>query len=435
MDADEVKRRDRLGSVIAFARRSVPDLRRNAETIEPVGAPRGLRSRLPAVLNPLRWTRVPLLPADGAQPSLARKLVRSFGLYVLLPTAVVGFYLFAIAADQYVVEARFAVRGEVEPMGNVAIGEFASMIQKNNSQDSYIVADYIRSQPMLESAEKALGVRRLFTRDEADFWTRYPGDQPIEELLKYWRKHVQAHIDLVSGVITLTVQAFTPDDALAIGQHVVERSEALINVISARAQQDMVKHSLEEVAKSEERLRRAHIALKEFRNRWGIIDPGKSAEATFQTLLALRKDKIKAENDLQVLRGSTLDEKSRSIQTIVASLAAVNQQIKLLQDSLTSDGVAVGGRNAAEAILEYEGLQVERMIAERLNESVTMLLDRARVAANKQHVYLATFVPPSRPELSLVPRRGQNLFVAFFAFLVLWSCTSLLVAGVRDHNL
>jgi hypothetical protein len=34
-----------------------------------------------------------------------------------------GIYLFAFAADQYVVEARFAIRGEVEPMGNVALGE------------------------------------------------------------------------------------------------------------------------------------------------------------------------------------------------------------------------------------------------------------------------------------------------------------------------
>ena len=36
MDADEVKRRDRLGSMIAFARRTVPELRRNAETVEPI---------------------------------------------------------------------------------------------------------------------------------------------------------------------------------------------------------------------------------------------------------------------------------------------------------------------------------------------------------------------------------------------------------------
>ncbi|AWN45454.1 capsule biosynthesis protein [Methylobacterium terrae] len=431
MDADEVKRRDRLGSMIAFARRTVPDLRRNAETVEPISPGR----RLPALLNPLRWTRVPLVPAAGTQSRVLARLLRNIGLFVLLPTAVVGVYLVFIAADQYVVEARFAVRGEVEPMGNVQLGEFSSLIQKNNSQDSYIVRDYVQSQPMLESAQKELDVARMFTRDEADFWTRYSGDKPIEQLLKYWRKHVQVHIDLVSGVMTLTVQAFTPDDALAIGQHVVARAEALINAISSRAQQDMLRHSKDDLAATEERLRKAHLALREFRNRWGIIDPAKSAEATMSTLLSLRKDKIKAENDLQVLRGSGLDEKSRSIQTIVASLNATNQQIKQLEDTLTSDGMAVGGRHVSDAILEYEGLMVERTIAEKLHDSATVMADRARVAANRQHVYLAVFVPPTRPELSTVPMRGHALFVAFFAFLVVWGCSSLLIAGVKDHNM
>ncbi|MGX7705387.1 capsule biosynthesis protein [Methylobacterium sp. Gmos1] len=434
MDADEVKRRDRLGSMIAFARRTVPDLRRNAETVEPI-APEGPRGRLPALLNPLRWTRVPLLPTAGTQNRVLARLVRNIGIFVLLPTALIGIYLFVFAADQYVVETRFAVRGEVEPMGNVVLGEFSSLIQKNNSQDSYIVQEYIQSQPMLESAQKELDVVRMFTRDEADFWTRYSGDKPIEKLLKYWRKHVQVHIDLVSGVITLTVQAFTPDDAMAISRHIMARAEALINAISSRAQQDMLKHSQADLAASEERMRKAHLALREFRNRWGIIDPAKSAEATMTTLLTLRKDKIKAENDLQVLRGSGLDEKSRSIQTIVASLSATNQQIKQLEDSLTNDGMAVGGRSVSEAILEYEGLMVERTIAEKLNDSATIMLDRARVAANRQHVYLAVFVPPSRPELSTVPMRGQSLAVAFFAFLVIWGCSSLLIAGVKDHNM
>ncbi|AWN50487.1 capsule biosynthesis protein [Methylobacterium sp. 17Sr1-1] len=434
MDADEVKRRDRLGSMIAFARRTVPDLRRNAETVEPI-SPEGPRGRLPALLNPLRWTRVPLLPAAGTQNRVVARLIRSIGLFVLLPTAVVGVYLFVFAADQYVVETRFAVRGEVEPMGNVALGEFSSLIQKNNSQDSYIVRDYIQSQPMLESAQKELDIVRMFTRDEADFWTRYSGDKPIETLLKYWRKHVDVHIDLVSGILTLTVQAFTPEDALAISRHIMARAEALINAISSRAQQDMLRHSKDDLAASEERMRKAHLSLREFRNRWGIIDPAKSAEATMTTLLSLRKDKIKSENDLQVLRGSGLDEKSRSIQTIVASLNATNQQIKQLEDSLTNYGMAVGGRSVSEAILEYEGLMVERTIAEKLNDSATQMLDRARVAANRQHVYLAIFMPPSRPELSTVPMRGHSLFVAFFAFLVIWGCSSLLIAGVKDHNM
>ncbi len=433
---DEVKRRDRIGSVLAFARRTVPDLRRNAETIEPIEAPGRSGSRMLARFTPMLWRRVALRPvAEAPQPRLAVQLVRNFSLFVLVPTAIMALYLFAVASDQYIVESRFAVRGEVEPMGSVALGEFTSLIQKNNNQDTYIVTNYIASQAMVEDTEKALKVSKIFSADAGDYFSRYGGGGPIEELVKYWRKHVQTHVDLISGVVTLSVRTFDPDDAVAISKHILARAESLVNDISERAQNDMLAHSRAELAKTEERLRNAHLALNRFRNRWGIIDPAKSAQATYATLMGLQKDRIKSENDLQVLRSSSLDEKARPIQVLVANIAALDQQIKQLRDSLTSDNMAIKGPNAAEAILEYEGLQVERTIANRLNESAVMMLERARISANRQQVYLATFVPPARPHLSLYPRRGEDVFVAFFFFFALWGCGSLLIAGIKDHNI
>jgi len=214
----------------------------------------------------------------------------------------------------------------------------------------------------------------------------------------------------------------------------VTRSEALINDISKRAQADMVVQAETDARTAQERLRKAHIALQSFRNQWGVIDPIKSAEGTLATLTLLKKDKLKAENDLQVLRSSSLDERSRSIQTLVANITAIDQQMKILQDELTSSGAA-GGANLTEALLQYEGLLVERTIAEKLEESAHLLLDRARVAASKQHIFLATFVPPVLPTDSLYPERGHTLLVAFFCFFVIWSSSSLLIAGIRDQRM
>jgi capsular polysaccharide transport system permease protein len=121
---------------------------------------------------------------------------------------------------------------------------------------------------------------------------------------------------------------------------------------------------------------------------------------------------------------------------MVANVAAIDQQMKTLQDELTSTGSVTGGvPNLTEALLQYEGLLVERTIAEKLEESANMLLDRARVSAGKQHIFLATFVPPVLPTDSLYPERGHTLLVAFFCFLVLWSSSSLLIAGIRDQRM
>lgn len=448
MNSDEVKQETRVRtgssvqSLMDLARRSVPDLRRNAETIEPISPGRGrglpVGPLLERARRSLEWTQLPGLGSRETRPpeSLAKRLFRSFGLFVLAPTAIIGLYVFAIATPQYVVESQFAVRGNVEPMASAELGLYADLIQKHNSQDSFILRDYIGSRPMVEAVDAKLGVERMFSKDGIDFWARYRDGQPVEKLVRYWGRHVNAHIDAISGVIRLSVRAFEPEDAVAISKEVIARSEALINDISRRAQADMIAQSMKEVEQTKERLKQARVALQEFRNRWGIIDPIKSAEAAVTTIELLRKDKIKAENDLRVLRDSKLDEKTRGIQVLVATVGALDGQIKDLQNRLTTDGIVSSSEhNLTQALLEYESLMVEQTVAEKLNASMQLILDRARVAAAKQQIYLSTFVPPLLPTYSLYPAPFYTLFAALFCFTVLWSSISLVTAAVNDNRL
>jgi capsular polysaccharide transport system permease protein len=435
MNFDDVKDDTREAELVTFTAAPLPELRRSAETIRPVPEKRTARALVASVRSRLDWTRLPgLRPRREDTSSYGSRLIRRVSLFVLLPTLVVGLYLFAFASNQYIAEAQFAVRGNVEPMENIALGQFTNLIQKHNSQDSFIVRDYITSQTMVEALEKSIGISKMFSRGEADFWARFSANDPIEDLTKYWRKHVDAHIDSISGVIRLSVRAFTPEDALTIAREVVKRAEALINDISKRAQADMVAQAESDAKTAQDRLRQAHLALQNFRNQWGVIDPVKTAEGTMTTMMLLRKDKLKAENELQVLRGSNLDERSRSIQVLVSNVTAIEQQMKALQAELTSASTA-GGQNLTEALVQYEGLMVERTIAEKLEESARMLLDRARVSATKQHIFLATFVPPVLPTDSLYPERWHALIVSFFCFLVIWSSSSLLIAGIRDQRM
>ena len=437
MSLDDVKEDQREGELVTLVQPTMTELRREAETIRPVPQKRGALARLRSASTQLDWRRLPgLRPAEReAEPaSYAGMLIRRVGLFVLLPTAVVALYMFGIASDQYTASAQFAVRGNVEPMEHASLGQFTALIQKHNSQDGYIVRDYIQSQAMVEELEKSIHISKMFSRPEADFWARFDPKEPIEELTKYWRKQTSADIDAISGVIRLNVRAFTPEDAVIIAREVVARAEVLINDISKRAQADMVAQAKADAATAEERLRKAHLALQSFRNKWGLIDPVKTAEGTLMTLTLLRKEKIKLEGDLQVLRSSNLDERSRSIQTAAAQLTAIDQQMKTLQDEMTSSGPADGQQNLTEALLAYEGLTVERTIAEKLEESAHMLYDRARISASKQQIFLATFERPVVPTESLYPERARTVFVMLFCFTVLWSSFTLVKAGIRDQR-
>ncbi|WP_232631588.1 capsule biosynthesis protein [Methylobacterium sp. Leaf118] len=443
MSSDEIKQETKvrpapsIQSLVELARRSVPDLRRNAETIEPVPARRG-KALVGRLRRTLDWTRLPgLKPREQRRPQrLVVRLIRGYGLFAVLPTAIVGLYVFALATPQYVAESQFTVRGNLEPMANTSLGLYQELIQKHNSQDSFILRDFIQSRTLVEAIDTKLNIRAMFSRDDIDFWARYDTEQPVEKLVRYWRRHVSPHIDVVSGVIRLTVRAFTPEDAVAISKEVIARSEALINEISRRAQDDMLTQAQKEVEKAGERLKRARMSMQEFRNRWGIIDPIESAQATMTTIELLRKDKIKAENDLRVMRDSRLDEKSRGIQVLVSTVAAIDGQMKDLQNRLTNDGLIVdASHNLTQALLEYEGLMVEQTVAEKLNASMILIFDRARVAASKQQIFLATYVPPLLPTYSAYPLPYTTVAVALFLFTMLWSSVSLIGAAVNDNRL
>lgn len=437
MSLDDVKEDQREGELVTLIQPTMTDLRREAETIRPIPEKRGKLALLRSASTRLDWRRLPgLRPSqpDAEEASYAGMLMRRVGLFVLLPTAVVALYMFAIASDQYTATAQFAVRGNVEPMEHASLGQFTALIQKHNSQDGYIVRDYIQSQAMVEALEKSIHISKMYSRPEADFWARYDPRDPIEQLTKYWHKQTSAEIDAISGVIRLNVRAFTPEDAVTIAREVVTRAEVLINDISKRAQADMVAQAKSDATAAEERLRKAHLAIQSFRNQWGLIDPVKTAEGTLTTLTLLRKEKIKLDSDLQVLRSSNLDERSRSIQTLAAQSNALDQQMTSLQNEMTSSGSADGRQNLTEALLAYEGLLVERSIAEKLEESAHTLYDKARISASKQQIFLATFERPVLPTESLYPERGRTVFVMLFCFTVLWSSFTLVKAGIRDQR-
>lgn len=442
MNVDEPKvrpaeRQELIRGLVQLAQRAVPAALRDAETLEPVSKDRSV-SLLQRARDVLDWKRLagqeekPPKPLEKLQVTLARR----FSIFVLLPTALLAVYLYLIASDQYIAESQFAVRGNVEQMSEESVGNFDKLIHQHNSQDSFIIRDFTNSRLMVEDAERTLGISKMFSRDDIDFWARYYVPQPMERLTKYWRQHITAHIEALSGVITLKVRAFTPEDAVAISELVIARSERLVNQISERARADMLAHAEGDVHAAEERLKKARIALQTFRNDWGIIDPTKTAENTIIAIMGLKKDRLKAENDLTVLRDSKLDEKSRGIQVLVATLAAIDGQIKQLQDQLTTAGMAAGAsNNITQALLEYEGHMIEQSIAEKLLESLRLYLDRIRVSTQKQQVYLAVFVPPAIPTSALYPVRGYSLLLGLFCFVVIWSIGSLIHAGFMDQRL
>ena len=160
------------------------------------------------------------------------------------PTAVAAVYFGLVASPRYESETQFIVRGI---QSNSAAPGLESLMQAfgiaRSSDDSNVVLDYLTSRDAVTALEAALPLRAMYGQKSADPLSRFPrpffGDS-FERLYWYYQDRVTALADPDTGIITVKAEAFLPEDALAIARQLLTQSEALVNAMNARMENDTV---------------------------------------------------------------------------------------------------------------------------------------------------------------------------------------------------
>ena len=401
------------------------------------GSPREAdEPHLPAGISSAPVARLVHSPGAGAPaarllPWRQRLHLLSFLFVVGMPVALASIYFLLIAANQYVAEFRMTLRRGDVPVAPVSIfgGEPGYTAAATESQ---IVAQYIASRAIVDELDLSLNLHQIFSTRLADWWARLPDPVPIERLVRYWQGQVDPFYDPTSGTIVVRLRAFTPQDALRVAQAVVAACERLVNDLSARARRDAVGHAEAEVRAAEARLTATLRKVRDFRNQAGLIDPGKTADATAQLATKLREDLLKANSQLGTLK-SVVHDDTPLIRVLKARIRALETQQKDLAHEMTT----AGGPSAAPALSQtlgsYEELQAEQKFDEAAYQHALEALDRARDNADRQQLYVASFVPPSLPEEALFPRRWRSIGVVALVAFSVWVIGGLAVQSIREH--
>jgi capsular polysaccharide transport system permease protein len=290
---------------------------------------------------------------------------------------------------------------------------------------------YITSRAIVDQLDASLDLRRIFSPPEADWWARLPRPSSIEALVQYWRGQVDPFYDPANGTVTVRVRAFTPAEALHLAQAVVAASEQLVNELSARARQDALRNAEAEVAQAETRLKTVLAEIKAFRDREGVIDPGKTADATGSLAGRLRDELVRANAELATLQSYMRDD-APSVKVLKARIRSLETQQRGIAHELT-DRDPGHDDTLSRKLSSYEQLDSERRFAEAAYQHTLQGLDQARANADRQQVYISNFVAPSLPEEALYPRRWRSLGVVALIAFALWAIGGLAVQSIRDH--
>lgn len=387
-------------------------------------------SNQPVPVLPDRRIPWPAGRASGPHSRLSLRLL-SFVALVVMPTAIAASYYFAIAADQYVTEFRFTLSSADAPRFDPLSLLAGNTAQSPTALESQILVQYITSRALVDRIDGSLDLRRLFSAPEADWWSRLPQSASVEELVGYWKGQVDPFYDPANGTVTVRVRAFAPADSLRLAEAIVAACEKLVNELSLRARHDALHHAEAELAQAEARLKTVLGEIRAFRDREGLIDPARTAEATGLLATRLRDELIKAKTDLATLKGYMRDD-APSIKVLTARIRSLETQRRLLAREMTDPDKARSD-TLSRALGTYEQLESERKFAEAAYQLALRGLDQARGNADRQRVFIASFVPPSLPEEALYPRRWRSLGTAALIAFALWGIGGLAAQSVRDH--
>ena len=350
-----------------------------------------------------------------------------FHLAVTLPIVIATLYLYGFAANQYISAAQFVVRNPETAARPSLLGDVLGAVGEHSTEETFAVKAYLESQDAVAALSHRVDLGEIYRRPSFDLLNRLRPHPTAEDLLSYYRGKVRVDINPNTGISTLTVRSFRPEDSQVIALDLLQLGETAVNRLNEAARSDTVALAEAEVERARQRTLGLSDELLHYRNQKQVLDPAASSETLQKLVGGLEDELAKA----RVER----DAAAKYLRPGAPKLTEFDNQIAALTAQLADQRARMTGGSAAlsSAAPAYEHLMLEREFAGKDYAAALSALELARIDAAKKHLYLVRIVDPNRAERSLAPQRGLILLSLLIALLVGYGIGWLIIAGVREH--
>jgi len=356
-----------------------------------------------------------------------------FLLVVILPTVVVAAYYLLIASDQFESEAHFRVRSaQQSPSASMGLGQVLDLAGGvgESESEAMSVQDYLNSHDAVAALRKNDQLIERFRRPNIDFISRLNSQNPkAETLLRYYRKHVEINTASDSGLTTLRVRTFTPEDSYIIINALLKLGEERVNDLNTRLYQDTLAAANRQLADAEADVTKTQSQMTGFRQSKSDIDPTGAGEAQIRLVSELTASLSAARAQLAAMKGA-ISPTSPQYVALAERVRALEGQVAAQSGRMANSG---GGQTIATDLGSYETLRVQQDFAAKRYTAAAAELEQARDRAMKQQLFIERVVEPDVPDKSTYPKRLTNVATVFFGLLLAYGIGWLIIAGVREH--
>ncbi|MBX9751785.1 MAG: capsule biosynthesis protein [Roseococcus sp.] len=375
------------------------------------------------------------LGAVGGRPT-ARRTLREwmadhpFTMWVVVPSLLAAFYLFFIAAPQYVSEARFTVRAQ-QPraaaggVGGEMLGSAGFITSPENIAS---VRAFLLSHDSVRKTREVMDLVEVFRRPEADPLFRLWWANPTAERLRSWfRWQVNVDVDPTTGITEIRAWTFRPADSQALAARLMEIGEELVNEMNGKIREEAMRVARVELRRAETRLTDARVALTMFRQQERAVDPTATASAAVTTISSLESDIARARTELQTLQGFA---RPNSPQIINLQNRIRGMEAQVAEER---ERIAAAGTGVTELMETFARLNAEVALAQQQLEANVIVLDRANSDAARQAIFLLRIVEPNLAERSLFPLPYWLSIYIFLCLSIVYGLAWLILTGMREH--
>lgn len=383
-------------------------------------------------------SRPEALPVNP-QASHARMHRRHYGLIfslflcVILPTITSAVYLSVFAQDQYASTTGITIRQEETGSAGQLLGGLTQLVGSGVG-NSDLLFEFIQSQMIVEAVDTRVDLAAHYstTWPSDPVFSIWPG-ATIEDLTRFWRRMVRISYDRSTGLIMVEVRARDPQTARDIAEAIVAESEQMINLLNETARRDSMINAQTDLADALERLRATREAMIDFRARTQIIDPMADIQGRMGVLNTLQQQLAQAliDHDLLLLTSDANDPRVRSAER---RIAVIRERIMQERLTFTEQNVTVDDTDFPRLLAQYESLRVDQEFAEENYRASLTALEAARSNAERQQIYLATFIRPTLAQRADYPRRILLVGLTMFFSLMIWAVMALIYYSLRDRG-
>ena len=349
------------------------------------------------------------------------RVLSVFGYCYYTAMLVVFAYLWLVTENRYIAESMFKVATEAGNSDVSGLGASQGMVAAAGLSGAQATNGYIASGDLLLQIEKEFDLANHYTSPPHDFVFRLKRGASIEERLRYYRKRITSHYDLMEGVTVVSVDTFDRDLSLRINRRILELTEEFINGINRRIAERQLSYYVGELERAEANVKSINEAILKMQDENRMVSPESAIATSMRVIDQMYAKTLSIESEMTTLLKDSPD--SPRIEILRSQLDALNQTIDRERGKLSGDDQ----KRMNLFLMQYKDMQQRLEFALQLRNEAEMTLERNRTMGNQHSRFFILFQEPFRPEKHGLPRRPYATITIFvlgsLVFLILRALT------------